>query len=115
MPTARTELIHRIPIFAGLEPEVIEAIAERAASRTIAHGEVLFNEGDPCEGVFLVVDGSVKIFKTSPSGRPFQVSRSRLRRTRSLYMGIQCHFGTLVLLARMQMSGVKTSAGAGMP
>jgi hypothetical protein len=46
--------------------------------------------------------------------RAFQVSRSRLRRTRSLYMGIQCHFGTLVLLARMQMSGLKTSAGAGM-
>jgi CRP-like cAMP-binding protein len=69
MNAARTEQIQRIPIFAGLEPEVIEAIAERAAARSIAPGEVLFNEGDPCEGVFLVVDGSVKIFKTSPSGR----------------------------------------------
>jgi hypothetical protein len=31
--------------------------------------------------------------------RPFQVGRSRLRRTRSLYMGFECHFGTLVLVA----------------
>jgi len=69
MHTVRTELIQRIPIFAGLEPEVIEAIAQSAATRSIAPGEMLFNEGDPCEGVFLVVDGSVKIFKTSPSGR----------------------------------------------
>ena len=69
MHTVRTELIQRIPIFAGLEPEVIEAIAQRAATRSVAPGERLFNEGDPCEGVFLVVDGSVKIFKTSPSGR----------------------------------------------
>ena len=69
MHTVRTELIQRIPIFAGLEPEVIEAIAQSAATRSIAPGEMLFNDGDPCEGVFLVVDGSVKIFKTSPSGR----------------------------------------------
>jgi CRP/FNR family transcriptional regulator len=69
MHTVRTELIQQIPIFAGLEPEVIEAIAQRAATRSVALGETLFHEGDPCEGVFLVVDGSVKIFKTSPSGR----------------------------------------------
>ena len=69
MHTARTELIQRIPIFAGLEPEVIEAIAQRAATRPVTPGEVLFNEGDACEGVFLLVEGSVKIFKTSPSGR----------------------------------------------
>lgn len=69
MPTTRTELLQRIPMFAGLEPELTEAIAQRAATRSIAPGEVLFNEGDPCQGVFLIVDGSVKIFKTSPSGR----------------------------------------------
>jgi CRP/FNR family transcriptional regulator len=69
MPATRTALIQRIPIFAGLEPEVIEAIAQRATTRSIAPGQVLFNEGDACDGVFLLVEGSVKIFKTSPSGR----------------------------------------------
>lgn len=69
MSTARTELLQRIPMFAGLEPEVIDALTERAATRPFAPGQVLFNEGDRCEGMFLLVQGSVKIFKSSPSGR----------------------------------------------
>ena len=69
MSTTRTELLQRIPMFAGLEPEVIDALTERAATRPFAPGQVLFNEGDGCEGMFLLVQGSVKIFKSSPSGR----------------------------------------------
>src|SRR5215510_13946012 len=30
---------------------------------------MLFWEGEPCAGVFLIVQGSVKIFRTSPGGR----------------------------------------------
>jgi CRP/FNR family transcriptional regulator len=56
-------------MFAGLEPEVIDALTERAATRPFAPGQVLFNEGDRCEGMFLLVQGSVKIFKSSSSGR----------------------------------------------
>lgn len=69
MSTARIELLQRIPMFAGLEPEVIDALTERAATRPFAPGQLLFNEGDPCEGMFLLVQGSVKIFKSSSSGR----------------------------------------------
>lgn len=63
------EQLQRIPIFAGLEAEVIDALATRAAARPLAAGQVLFSEGDPCDGVHLLVRGSVKIFKTSSSGR----------------------------------------------
>jgi len=69
MAIARAEALQRIPIFSGLEAEVLEALAQRAAARTLASGEMLFSEGDPCDGVFLLVEGSLKIFKTSPSGR----------------------------------------------
>ena len=63
------ELLGSIPIFAGLDGEVIDALAQRAAPRPLAPGQILFNEGDPCDGVYLLVQGSVKIFKTSSSGR----------------------------------------------
>jgi CRP/FNR family transcriptional regulator len=56
-------------MFAGLEPEVVDALTQRAATRLFAPGELLFNEGDPCEGMFLLIQGSVKIFKSSSSGR----------------------------------------------
>ena len=69
MSTAWTELLQRIPMFAGLEPEVIDELTRRAANRPFSPGQLLFNEGDPCEGMFLLVQGSVKIFKSSSSGR----------------------------------------------
>lgn len=69
MRAARTELLKRIPMFVGLEPEVIDALTQRAAPYSFAPGQCLFNEGDPCEGMFLLARGSVKIFKSSPSGR----------------------------------------------
>jgi CRP/FNR family transcriptional regulator len=56
-------------MFAGLAPEVIDALTQRAASRPFAPGELLFNEGDPCEGMFSLVQGSVRIFKSSSLGR----------------------------------------------
>jgi len=65
----RAEILQRIPMFAGLAPEVTEALAARAATRPFAPGELLFQEGDRCEGIFLLVQGSVKIYKTSASGR----------------------------------------------
>ena len=63
------ELLQRIPMFAGLEPEVIDDLTKRAAHRPFSPGQLLFSEGDPCEGMFLLVQGSVKIFKSSSSGR----------------------------------------------
>ena len=69
MSSARTVLVQRIPMFAGLEQEVIDALTQRATTRPFAPGQLLFNEGDPCEGMFLLVQGSVKIVKSSPSGR----------------------------------------------
>lgn len=37
--------------------------------RRFAPGEMLFWEGEACAGIFLLVQGSVKIFRTAPSGR----------------------------------------------
>ena len=36
---------------------------------TISKGEILFTEGDPCTGLFVIESGHVRIFKSSPNGR----------------------------------------------
>jgi CRP/FNR family transcriptional regulator len=69
MSAARIEVLQKIPMFAGLDREVADALTHRAATRPFVAGELLFREGDGCEGLFVLVQGSVKIFKTSPSGR----------------------------------------------
>ena len=63
-----------VPLFAGLTDPELQALAQRAVERRFASGEVLFWEGEPCAGIFLIVQGSVKIFKTSQGGREMMLS-----------------------------------------
>jgi len=63
-----------IPLFAGLTETEIQALGQRAVERRFAADEMLFWEGEPCAGIFLIVQGSVKIFKTSPGGREMMLA-----------------------------------------
>jgi CRP/FNR family transcriptional regulator len=69
MDIPKADLLGRIPMFSGLEAAALHALAQRAAPRAYEQGRELFHEGDPCEGVYVIASGRVRIFKTSPSGR----------------------------------------------
>jgi hypothetical protein len=70
----KTDVLTRIPLFAGLAEPEIQALGSRAIERKFEAGEMLFWEGEPCKGMFLIVQGTVKIFKTSASGREMMLS-----------------------------------------
>jgi len=57
------------PLFSALDGAEIAALAQRAMVRHFSAGEVLFSEGEPCAGLYVVAVGRVRIFKTSPTGR----------------------------------------------
>jgi CRP/FNR family transcriptional regulator len=61
--------LSEIALFAALSDAEIQGLAQRAVERRFAPDEMLFWEGEPCAGIFLIVQGSVKIFRTSPGGR----------------------------------------------
>ncbi|MCP5116078.1 MAG: Crp/Fnr family transcriptional regulator [bacterium] len=65
----KSEIISRVPLFAGLSEQEVDVLAERAVEKRYSAGDTLFIEGEPCEGLYLILKGSVKIYKTSPSGR----------------------------------------------
>ena len=67
--SARHDVLARIPIFMNLGDAEIDALAERAIEKQYQAGDRLFLEGDPARGLYLLGEGSVKIYKTSPSGR----------------------------------------------
>lgn len=69
MPESKRERIAAIPLFAGLDPAEIEALAGCTAEKRYKTGAALFHEGEPCNGIYLILEGRVKIFKTSPAGR----------------------------------------------
>jgi CRP/FNR family cyclic AMP-dependent transcriptional regulator len=63
------EILRKTPLFAGLTPDEMQALAARVIRRRFQRGELLFGEGDPCTGLFLVASGRIRIFKLSTSGR----------------------------------------------
>ena len=66
--------LSQIALFASLTPAETQALAQRAVERRFAAEEMLFWEGEACAGIFLIVEGSVKIFKTSPTGREMMLA-----------------------------------------
>lgn len=56
-------LLPQIPIFATLEPEELEAVRECLERRILNENAVVFAEGDPGDGLYVVAVGAVKITK----------------------------------------------------
>jgi CRP/FNR family transcriptional regulator len=65
----RTMALRKTPLFADLSEKELAYLAEHSAPRHLAPGEVIFSEGEACEGLYVVESGAVKVFKTSVSGR----------------------------------------------
>jgi len=74
---SKSQVLSEIPLFASLSANEVQALAQRAVERRFAAGEMLFWEGEPCAGIFLIAEGSVKIFKMAPSGREMMLSLER--------------------------------------
>lgn len=68
-PQHASAILRRVPIFNGLTETEVQFLAERAVPRDYQKGEILFTEGDPCNGLFVIESGQVRIFKSSPNGR----------------------------------------------
>jgi CRP/FNR family cyclic AMP-dependent transcriptional regulator len=66
---AEKQVLAKVPLFAGLAENEMEFIAGRVVPRKYASGQVVFNEGDACSGLYVVAAGHIRIFKTSASGR----------------------------------------------
>ncbi len=70
----KAALLSSIPLLAGLSENEFQALAQRALEKRFAPGEILFWEGEPCAGIFLIIEGRVKIFKTSAGGREMMLA-----------------------------------------
>lgn len=56
-------------IFSGLSDSDLENIASICSLRSIGKGDILFHEGSPYQGFYVVRNGVLKIFRSSPSGK----------------------------------------------
>jgi len=63
------ETLRRVPFFAVLPADKLSGLASHCAVRRLSKDEMLFAEGDPCEGLFVVQAGAIKLFKVAENGR----------------------------------------------
>lgn len=61
-PTIETRhYLATLPLFHGLQPEVVDRIAPSVGELRAAKGQIVFRRGDPCNGFHAVVYGQVKL------------------------------------------------------
>ena len=65
----RASVLARVPIFSDLSDAELRFLSDRAVTKRYRAGELIFSEGDPCPGLYVIDSGDVRIFKTSAGGR----------------------------------------------
>jgi CRP/FNR family transcriptional regulator len=65
----RIELLQSLALFAGLSDSALAAGADRTSERTYPRGATVFRKGEICHGLYVVLEGQVKIYRSSPDGR----------------------------------------------
>ena len=63
------EILTACRFFADVRGESLERLVGMARLVHLAKGELAFRQGDPCPGVFVVGTGSVRLYRTAPSGK----------------------------------------------
>lgn len=63
------EILAAITHFSGLDDATLRAVAQVAVRRSYAIDQVVFVEGEPSDGLFIVEEGWLKVIKMSPDGR----------------------------------------------
>ncbi len=61
--------LRQIPRFAGLSDKASEWLSSRISARAFGAGEILFLEDEPCEHLYVVYSGAIKVYKSLDSGR----------------------------------------------
>jgi len=61
--------INQLPLFANVSPETAQKLRAIMCVVTFSKGRIIMLEGDEDAGIFLVLEGAVRVFKTNPDGR----------------------------------------------
>ncbi|MBI2219074.1 MAG: Crp/Fnr family transcriptional regulator [Candidatus Rokubacteria bacterium] len=68
-PETDVKVLQRVRYFASLSEAELRELAGCCASRQLGAGEILFEEGQSCSGLFIVSEGKVEVRQVSPRGR----------------------------------------------
>ncbi|WP_414706688.1 Crp/Fnr family transcriptional regulator [Salibaculum sp.] len=68
LPRLDESLLTHLPPFSRLETRQIRTILDQASARRYEEGVAIFEEGHPAERFYMLLDGYVRVVRTSPTG-----------------------------------------------
>lgn len=71
--TKKMDALRGNQYFENLTEVLLKDVAQHTRLAEFERGDVMFWEGDPCEGLYILEEGSAKIFRISPQGRQYIV------------------------------------------
>ncbi len=70
----RKRYLRACPLFEGLDEDVVSRVAVRAKGVLLARGKVLFRQGDPSNGLYVLCSGLVTVSITDADGHALTLS-----------------------------------------
>jgi CRP/FNR family transcriptional regulator len=62
-------VLEKTALLSSLSQPELQMLAARTVRKLFSAGELLFSEGEPCNGLHIIARGKVRLFKTSVNGR----------------------------------------------
>jgi len=88
----------KIPIFAGLKPEALEFLTTRAGEVKATAGEIIINENDLGNRMFIIRSGEVRVWKGRKDGTQVEINRLK----KGDFFGEMCILETLPRVANVE-------------
>ena len=63
------QILTRCKFFAEVRGDSLDRLVRMGLRKSFKKGRILFRQGDPCPGVYIVESGQVRVFKRAPSGK----------------------------------------------
>ena len=64
-----SSILAKVPIFSGLKQSDLDQLAQCSARRWFKRGSVVVTEGDPADGLYVVVSGRIKVLLSDNEGK----------------------------------------------
>jgi CRP/FNR family transcriptional regulator len=69
--------IHDVPMFSNLDKKFHKELKESLYLKKFTKNSIVFYEGDESDYFYILLEGSVKLYKTSPKGSQVQIKRMK--------------------------------------
>ena len=86
------ETLRNIPLFAGLPTARLKLIAYTAELVRFAPGEVMVQQGDPADAVYIITEGEAEVWIRNKEGNEIQLAT----------MGPNSHFGETAVISKVR-------------